>query len=440
MSRVTRRQPPSQQRLRAVGIGVLAAAILVSVFAYVKPNPFAGELTVRANFENAAAIGVSGAEVRMAGVRVGKVTDVKRAGDNAVVVMAIDPDAGPIGRDASAHLRPRTAFEGAAFIDLEPGSTGGEKLGDRVIPQTRAYNFVALDEALRFAVPDVRKALSRDVQSLSRILRPEGRDGLRGTLRAAPRLTRRLGVGARAARGRNRTELRGAVKGFADTVAAVAQEQESLLPLLRGARRTVAALNADRGAPLDRSLRTLPRALADLDVGGRALVGLVDRVEVVGGELRPGLRELKPALDDLTPLVRSARPVLTQSAPFLHDLRSGLHAGGTGSRPASQLLRTLDPTLSLLQSSLLPALEKPTSLGLPAYLQFVTMFQGGAGAFRPFTKGQGAPLVNSGPGHFTRFSARFFTGLGMPLAPCSSIGRISPDAETLFSRANLCTP
>lgn len=440
MSRVNRRQPPSPQRLRAVGIGVVAAAILVSVFAYVKPNPFADELTVRANFDDAAAIGVSGAEVRMAGARVGKVTDVKRSGDNAVVVMAIDPDAGPIGRDASAHLRPRTAFEGAAFIDLEPGSTSGGKLGDRVIPRARAYNFVALDEALRFAVPDVRKAISSDVQSLSRILRPEGREGLRGTLRGAPALTRRLAVGARAARGRTQTELRGAVKGFADTIAAVAQEQASLTPMLHGARRTFAALNADGGAPLERSLRSLPRALADLDDGGRALTGLVDRLEVAGGELRPGLRELKPALDDVTPLVRSARPVLTRTAPFLRDLRSGLHAGGTGSPAASRLLRTLDPTLSLLQSSLLPALEKPTSLGLPSYLQFITMFQGGAGAFRPFTKGQGAPLVNSGPGHFTRFSARFFTGIGAPLAPCSSVGRISAQAETLLSRTNLCTP
>ena len=440
MSRVTRRQPPSRQRLRAIGIGVLAAAILISVLAYVKPNPFADELAVRANFENAAAIGVAGAEVRMAGVRVGEVTDVKRAGDHALVVMGIDPDAGPIGRDATAHLRPRTAFEGAAFIDLEPGSTARGKLGDRVIPRSRAYNFVALDEALRFAVPDVRKAISGNVRSLSKILRPEGRDGLRGTLREAPALTRRLSVGAHAARGRTQTELRGAVKGFADTVAAVSQERASLTPMLRGARRTVAALNADGGAPLERSLRVLPRALADLDVGGRALIGLVDRVEVVGGELRPGLRALKPALDDVAPLVRSARPVLTRTAPFLHDLRSALHAGGRGSRPASQLLRALHPTLSLLDSSLLPALEKPTSLGMPSYLQFVTMFQGGAGAFRPFTTGQGAPLVNSGPGHFTRFSARFFTGIGAPLAPCSSVGRISPQAETLLTRTNLCTP
>jgi phospholipid/cholesterol/gamma-HCH transport system substrate-binding protein len=440
MSRVTRQPPPSPQRLRAIGIAVVAGAILLAVVAYVKPNPFAGELTVRANFKNAATIGVSGAEVRMAGARVGEVTDVERAGDSAIVVMGIDPDAGPIGRDASARLRPRTAFEGAAFIELDPGSAGSGKLGDRVIPQARAYNFVALDEALRFAVPDVRKAISSDVASLSRILRPEGQEGLRRTLGGAPALTRRLAVGARAARGRTRTELRGAVEGFADTVAAVAREQESLTPLLHGARRTVAALKADGGAPLDRSLRRLPGALADLDGGGRALIGLVDRVEVVGGELRPGLRALKPALDDLTPLVRSARPVLTRAQPFLHDLRSGLHAGGTGSPAASRLLRALDPSLTLLDSSLLPALEKPTGLGLPSYLQFISMFQGGAGAFRPFTKGPTTPLLNSGPGHFTRFSARFFTGIGAPLAPCSSIGRISTEAEALLSRTNLCNP
>jgi iron complex outermembrane receptor protein len=42
MSRVTRRQPPSRQRLRLVGIGVLAAAILISVIAFVK-NAFEEE-------------------------------------------------------------------------------------------------------------------------------------------------------------------------------------------------------------------------------------------------------------------------------------------------------------------------------------------------------------------------------------------------------------
>jgi phospholipid/cholesterol/gamma-HCH transport system substrate-binding protein len=440
MSRVTRRQPPSRQRLRAVGVAVVVLAILAAVLAYVKPNPLDGDLTVRASFNDAGAIGASGAEVRMAGTRVGKVTGVKRKGDNAIVVMAIDSDAGPIGRDASAQLRPRTAFEGTTFVDLEPGSTAGGKLGDRVIPATHTHNFVALDEALRFAVPDVRNAISSDVQSLSRILRPTGRDGLRATLRGAPALTRGLALGAHAARGRTQTELRGAVEGFADTVHAVAREQASLRPLLHGANRTLAALNTDGGAPLDRSLRSLPRTLADLDSGGRALAGLVDRVEVVGGELRPGLRELKPTLDDVAPLVRSAQPVLTRTRPFLRDLRAGLHAGGRGSPAASRLLRTLDPTLKVLDSSLLPALEKPTNLGLPSYLQFISMFQGGAGAFRPYTKGPGTPLINSGPGHFTRFSARFFTGIGAPFAPCSSIGRISAQAETLLSQTNLCTP
>ena len=376
----------------------------------------------------------------MAGTRVGKVTDVQRAGDDAIVVMAIDPEAGPIGRDASVHLRPRTAFEGTAFIDLDPGSRAGGTLGDHVIPKAHTRDFVALDEALRFAVPDVRNAISSDVQSLSRILRPEGQDGLRGTLSGAPALTRRLAIGAHAARGRTQTELRGAVEGFADTVHAVAREQASLVPVLHGARRTLAALNADAGAPLDRSLSSLPSTLADLDSGGRALTGLVDRVEVVGGELRPGLRELKSTLDDVTPLVRSARPVLTRTRPFLRDLRTGLHAGGRGSAAASRLLRTLDPTIALLDSSLLPALEKPTGLGVPSYLQFISLFQGGAGAFRPYTKGQGVPLINSGPGHFTRFSARFFTGIGAPLAPCASVGRISAQAETLLSRTSLCTP
>jgi len=441
MSRMIRRREVSLRRLQAIGALVVVGALVLATLAVVKPNPLAQSLTVRAMFDNAGGMGVAGTEVRMAGTPVGKVTDTRRSGDHALIVMAIEPGAGPIGRDATAELRPRTAFEGTTFIDLRPGSSADGQLGARTIPLSRTHNFVALDEALSFAEPDVRAALSDDVRALASILDGEGGTGLRGTLRGAPALSRGLALGAHGARGRSQTELRGAVDGFARTIHAVAQEESALTPTLRGAAATLRAVDADGGAPLDRALSVLPRAVRDLDRGGRELERIVDRVDVVGGELRPGLRALAPTLDDVAPLVRAARPVLAQAPPLLRDLRRAVGGAGDGSAPAARLLRELDPTLKLLDSSLLPALNKKSGLELPAYLQFIALFQGGAGAFRPFLpKGSGLPLTDPGPGHFVRFNARFLTGIGAPLAPCSGIGRISPQAETLFSRTGMCTP
>lgn len=441
MSRMTRRPELTVARRRLIGVLVLSGAILLVVLAYLRPNPFADELTVRAMFDDVAGIGVVGTEVRMAGTPVGKISDRRRVGDDALVTMKLDPDAGPIRRDASAELRPRTAFEGTAFVELRPGSAAGKDLGVEVIPRIRTRTFVALDEALRFATPDVRQTLRDDVHSLGALLTGDGSAGLRETLRRAPALTRDLARGARAARGPTGTELQGVVEGLADTVHAVAAEEKSLTGFVRAAGPTFAALDTDRGAPLDRSLRILPSALANLDSGGRALRAVVHRVDVVSDDLRPGLRALSPALDETEPLLRSARPVLVRAPTFLREIRAALSAGGRAGRPADRLLRTLRPTAKILDSSLLPALEAPTGLGLPSYLQFTNMFQGGAGAFRPFLgKGSGLPLLDPGPGHFTRFSARFFTGLGAPLPPCAGIGRINALAAQVLSRRGLCTP
>ncbi len=437
MSRMIRSREPTVARLRLIGLLVVLGAALLAVLAYTRPNPLADHLTVRATFDDVAGTGVVGTEVRMAGTAVGRVSDRRRVGDDALVTMKLDPAAGPIGRDASAELRPRTAFEGTAFVELQPGSTAGGELGDGVIPRRRTRVFVALDEALRFATPDTRRALRADVRGLASVLSGEGARGLRETLRRAPDLTRHLAAGARAARGPHGTELQGAVEGLADTLHAVAAEERSLTAVLRASASTFAALDTEAGAPLDRTLRILPAALGNLDSGGRALERVVERVDTVGAELRPGLRALRPALDETRPLLRAARPVLTQGTPLLRELRRALSGGGRAGRPTDRLLRTLEPTLGVLDASLLPALNKPTSLGPPAYLQFTNLFQGGAGAFSPFLpKGTQQP----GAGHFVRFSARFFTGIGAPVPPCAGIGRINAPTAQLMSQTGLCSP
>lgn len=424
----------------ALGALVLAVSGLIVVLGYAQPNPFADKQTVRAVFDDAAGMGVVEVEVRIAGVAVGEVTDRKRIGDDALVTMELDADLEPVYADATAELRPRIAFEGTSFVDLQPGSATRGRLGDRTIPKSRTRNYIALDKALRFARPDTRAALKDDVRDLSGALQPEARQGIQKTLRGAPRLTRDLRIAARAAQGRTGAELAGAVKGLSDTMDALAREEESLGPLIRGSDRTLAALNVDSGRALDRTIAELPARLEGLERGSRSLIRVVDQVDPFAVELRPGAAQLGPTLRRLRPLLAEARPVLRGAPPLVSELRRAIAAGGRSTPSAERLLAALQPSLDLLDESLLPALSAKTELGLPTYLQFLNLFQGGGGASRPFqTAAHGKGTEVLGSGHFMRFGARFLAGPGIGVPPCAIIARANPILAQLLYTQGLCS-
>lgn len=427
-------------RRRVQGALILLLIGLVTTLLYLKPDPFAATQTVRIAVADGIGTDLVGGEVRMAGTPVGKVTGRERTGDDAVLTLEIEEDAGTITRLARADIRPRTPFEGPVYIALSPGPTSAPALGDAVLPRARTRNYVQLDGALRFAQPEIRAALRGAVGELRDATAGTGARGLRRALRAAPRLTTELPPAARAAQGVDGTELRSAVGNLAVTVGAVARESRALVPMARGTARTFTALHADRGRALGRTVDELPARLAGLDAGGRRLAALVDTVQSVGTELRPALREIGPTTAALTPLLREAPPVLRDTAPLLRDVRAAVSSGARAAAPARSLLLAVRPSLPLLHDSLLPALQKPTSLGLPSYLQFLSLFQGGGGASRGFQTAAQAQAPSTGTGHFMRFNARFFTGVGMPLPPCSALASAAPQLAQALAANGGCTP
>jgi len=428
------------RRRRILGVVVLLVIGLATALLYLKPDPFANTQTVRIAVDDAGGTDLVGGEVRMAGTPVGKVTGRARTGDDAVLTLEIDDGAGPITRLARADVRPRTPFEGPVYIALSPGPPSAPALGGDVLPRARTRNYVQLDRALRFAQPEIRAALRGVAAELRDATAETGARGLRRALHAAPRLTAELAPAARAARGVAGTELRSAVRQLADTADAVARESRTLIPMARGTARTFTALRADGGRPLDRTIDELPTRLTRLDTGGRRLGTLVDRLREVGTQLRPTLRAVAPTTAAATPLLAEAAPVLRDTTPFLRDLRTAVSSGQRAAAPARELLLALRPSLTLLRGSLLPALAKPTSLGLPAYLQFVSLFQGGGGASRGFQTAAQAGSPSTGTGHFMRFNARFFTGVGFPLPACSALEGAAPQLAQALAANGGCAP
>jgi phospholipid/cholesterol/gamma-HCH transport system substrate-binding protein len=439
MQRVTKRLSLGD---RALGALLAALAVIAVTIGYTGFDPFDDSTTVQAEFSDASGIGVVGQDVRIAGVPVGEITDIERSGDDAVVTMKLEADAGTIRDDATAELRPNLPFEGTAHVDLSPGSPNANELDeDKRIDVAATTTYVPLDRAMRVFAPDVRAAVQTTAAELAGGLESPGADGLRQAIEGSPDLLADLAPAATAAGGSTGKELAGAVKGLGAVSDELAERTDRFAPLLQDANRTLAAIDRDGGASLDSVLAKLPTTLVELDRGGRALEAIVARLDPLAVDLRPGLDRLAPTLAEATPLLERAGPVFKQVTPLIATAREALRAGADGARPATNVLAELNPTLEVLDDSLLPALAKPTEeLEIPAYRAFLNLFGGGGGASRPFqTEEQTTPMTPE-TGHFMRFGLRFLTGAGAPLPPCALLEQANPALAAALATAGGCTP
>ena len=108
---------------------VCIGAMEMLAFNIGQPRPFASNYTLSAYFDNADGIPTA-ADVRVAGLVVGKVTDVAKdaghPGKTKVVMDITDSNAEP-HTDAFAKVRPKTLL-GEKFVDLNPGTAGHDLL------------------------------------------------------------------------------------------------------------------------------------------------------------------------------------------------------------------------------------------------------------------------------------------------------------------------
>src|SRR4029078_1872317 len=93
-------------------------------FGFSKANPFSNPYEFKAVFNDVNNLKPK-SPVRIAGVEVGKVTNVApvESGKGAAeVTMQVEDKGLPIKKDAELKIRPRIFLEGNFFVDVEPGS------------------------------------------------------------------------------------------------------------------------------------------------------------------------------------------------------------------------------------------------------------------------------------------------------------------------------
>ena len=303
-----------------------------------------------AEFENAqGVVAGQGQTLRVAGVRVGDVSDVTLEDGRAVVTFDVDREYLPIYEDATILMRPLTGLRDM-FFSLDPGTrsaSGGEiEEGDQ-LPLANTAPDVPLDKVL--------EALDNDNQAYLRAILVGGGQGLEdrgkdlgrilGTLGPINRDLERLNS-AVAERDENLSRLvhnlstltksigtqdqdvARLVTASNDTLSAIAQEDpdvQAAVSRLPGAlTETRQALSAadDLGqelGPAFESLRPFARNLPELNSSTRELAETV--TPVISNQIRPLVRAAREPIPD----VRAAAGKLSKTAPKLDQIATKLN-------------------------------------------------------------------------------------------------------------------
>jgi phospholipid/cholesterol/gamma-HCH transport system substrate-binding protein len=292
-----------------IGIIAIVLAIAATYFGFTKSVPFRHHYTVSAMFKTANNVKPNSL-VRIAGVNVGKVTEVKllHPGDPAAEVkMRLEKKGLPIHEDATFKIRPRIFLEGNFFVDIHPGTPNAPLIKDgHTFPVNQTSAPVQLDQVLTVLQSSTRKDLQKLLRELSTGL---SNGGAAGYQRSVPYWVPAYKHGA---------EVSDATLGIL---------QHDLSGYIAHSQKVARAL--------DRFPTQLQNPIVDLNTTAHALGVHDQRLQAAIAELPrtlaaglPALRELNhsfPAVRRFVrtfdPAVKSSGPAIDAQLPFVDQLQ-----------------------------------------------------------------------------------------------------------------------
>ncbi len=303
----------------------------------------------------AAATLVAEADVRIAGVTVGKVKKkalVKR-GARTEVELEIKKAYAPIPKDSHAILRQKTLL-GETYVELAPGNpkkgmlTEGGKLANNRVEPT-----VQLDEIFNAFDKPTREAFQEWVRELAKATKGgRGQDlndsfgNLEGFAVDGSGLLRRLTIQSVA--------VQRLIRNTGVVFGAINQRQGALRQLVVNSNNTFEA-TASRDNALADTIHVFPTfldeskaTLARLETFSRRTKPLVDELKPSADKLGPTVRDLGDLAPDLEGLFRDLNPLIRASRTGVPDLTRVIQGAEPLFESAHVFLPELNPILSLL--------------------------------------------------------------------------------------------
>jgi phospholipid/cholesterol/gamma-HCH transport system substrate-binding protein len=278
-----------------------------------------------------AVIAGQGQTVRVSGVRIGDIGDVKLRDGKAVVEMVIDPEyKGMIRTDARALLRPRTGLKDM-FIDLEPGTNDAPaaKAG-YTIPIAATAPDVNPDEILAELDSDTRDYLKLLIGDAGRGLDGRGTD-LREVLAKFEPTHRDLAKvsSAVATRRKNLRHLITSLNLLNKTLASRSDDLAGLVDSSAAVMRQFAAEEANVSSAvgeLPGALTTTTDTMTKLERYATLLGPTAEKLRPAARALEPANEAIRPLATEATPLLRDdIRPFVREARPVARDLRPAAH-------------------------------------------------------------------------------------------------------------------
>ena len=270
---------------------------------------------VDAIFDRTAAL-IPGQEVRVAGAKVGSVTDIELTLDRrARVQLEVGEAFSPFHEDASCVIR-QDSLLGEKFVECDPGSSAARPLKGRdgeapTVPLERNTTPVEIDTVLSTLRLPYRQRLGILLNELGYGLAGRGDDLNDLIRRAHPALREANDVLAVLAR--ERAQLRRLVEGTDAAVAELARRRSEVQGLVERAAE-VTETTASRRGDLQEAIRRLPPLLDELEPSAEQLGSLAREATPALARLRAAAPSVRALLGDFDPLSEAAVPALEELA------------------------------------------------------------------------------------------------------------------------------
>jgi phospholipid/cholesterol/gamma-HCH transport system substrate-binding protein len=344
------------QRFRALGLLLfLGGCFTISAFLFSLAGtnilPGAEPYRVQAIVPTAVSL-AKAADVREAGVNVGRVANIGDRGDVTILELALDHDKAPIYRDARVLIRAKSVA-GENYVELQRGTPkAGALPSGGVLSISHADEATQIDQLFSVFDQTRRRDLQRVIGGLSGGLRNGGAD-LNKTLEAAAAVPTQ-GSKALDVFGTERAHVAGLVDSFGAVTRALGDRRDAIRTLTVRAAAEAEAVAA-RDAQLKAVLSELPPFVRQAGATTARLASFSADATPVIHNLRLATQDLVPTVRDLLPAAQQGRLVMRQlngfaraAVPAIRQLAPFSRSGSGFVAPIAGFLRQMNPFFAYL--------------------------------------------------------------------------------------------
>jgi virulence factor Mce-like protein len=291
-----------------------------------------------------------GADVRTAGVTIGKVVRVRRTGSRASATLEIEPDHAPVRSGARVVLRLKTLL-GEGYVEMAPGPPGASLLPEGgTLAAANVYDAQRLDDVVSTFEPATRRDLRRLFAGMAETFGDRSADLNAAVSDLAPatanfaEMLRILDAGDR--------DLRTAISSSADVFRALGGRAGTLQAAVTAGEDAL-AITADRDRELRATVRAMPPFL-------RSLRGASSHLGAMSTDLDPAVAGLEPSARNLEPFLAAIEGAAAEFRPLLRRTPGLLRAGNRGLpsvRPILEETRTAFEPIWLAARHLIPLMS-----------------------------------------------------------------------------------